>query len=148
MDTQQRLLSDMKEAMKSGEKSRLSTIRLIRAAMKNAEIENRGELDEDAVVSVLSSEARKRREAIEEYRKAGRSDLAEIEENELAVIEEYLPEQLSEEELSSIVSEAVRDLGASSPGDVGKVMGAVMPRLKGRADGKKVNGMVRKMLEG
>lgn len=148
MDTQQRLLSDMKEAMKSGDKSRLSTIRLIRAAMKNAEIENRGELDEDAVVSVLSSEARKRREAIEEYRKAGRSDLAEIEENELAVIEEYLPEQLSEEELSSIVSEAVRDLGASSPGDVGKVMGAVMPRLKGRADGKKVNGMVRKMLEG
>ena len=133
--------------MKAGEKIKVSTIRMILAGIKNAEIAKRGELDEDELLSVLAREAKRRKEAIEEFKKGNRQDLVDKETQELKVIESYLPEQLSEEDVRRIITEVMQEVGASSPGDLGRVMGRVMPRLKGRADGKLVNQIVREALE-
>jgi len=133
--------------MKAGEKIKVSTIRMILAGIKNAEIAKRGELDEDELLSVLAREAKRRKEAIEEFKKGNRQDLVDKETQELKVIESYLPEQLSEEDVLKIITEVMQEVGASSPGDLGRVMGRVMPRLKGRADGKLVNQIVREALE-
>lgn len=133
--------------MKAGEKIKVSTIRMILAGIKNAEIAKRGELDEDELLSVLAREAKRRKEAIEEFKKGNRQDLVDKETQELKVIESYLPEQLSEEDVRKIITEVMQEVGASSPGDLGRVMGRVMPRLKGRADGKLVNQIVREALE-
>lgn len=143
---QETLRNDMKAAMKSKNKVRLSTIRLIMAGIKNAEIEKGGELDNSEVIAVLNHEARKRKEAIEEYQKAGRQDLSCKEQEELDVISGYLPEQMSEGELRGLIDEIAEEVGATSSADFGKVMGAIMPRVKGKADGRRVNELVREML--
>jgi uncharacterized protein len=148
MDLKEKLFADYKKAMKEGDKLKVSTIRLILSEVKNAEIAKREELDEEEMLSVVSREARKRKESIEEFDKGGRQDLVEKEEHELEIIESYMPEQLSEGEVLRIIEETIADVGASSASDLGKVMGRLMPRLKGKADGKKVNQIVREMLQG
>ena len=120
---------------------------MILSEIKNAEIAKRGDLDDDELLSVLGREAKRRKEAIEEFKKGNRQDLVDRETEELKIIEDYLPEQLSEDELRGIINDTIDEVGASSPGDLGKVMGRVMPKLKGRADGKLVNSMVRETLE-
>jgi len=146
MGLKAQLLQDMKDAMRAKDKVRLSTIRMINSLIKNAEIEKRGELTDDEIIQLLMKYAKQRKEAIEMYEKGGRQDLVEKEKAELAVVESYLPKQMSEEEIRKLVKEAIEVTGASSPKDIGKVMQHVMPKVKGRADGSVVNKIVREML--
>ncbi len=147
MGLKERLLQDMKEAMKSKDRIRLSTIRMINSLIKNAEIEKRGELTDNEIINLLQKYAKQRKEAIEMYEKGGRQDLVEKEKAELQIVESYLPPQMSEEEIRAVVEEAIKETEASSPKDIGKVMKAVMPKVKGRADGSLVNKIVKELLE-
>jgi len=143
----ERISAEMKEAMKAGDKLRVSTLRLLLSEIKNAEIAKRKELDDEGVLEVVSREVRKRRESIAEFEKAGREDLSSKERIEAQILEAYLPPQLSEEELAAIVDKALQESGAVSLKEMGKVMALVIPQIKGRAEGKTVNEMVRKALE-
>lgn len=147
MDLKETLTADYKQAMKDRDKLKVSTIRMVLAGVQNEEIAKRGELTEEEFLTVLAREARKRKESIEEFGKGGRQDLVEKEERELSIIESYLPEQLSEDEVRDIIDRTIQEVGATSAGDLGKVMGKLMPLLKGKADGKKVNQMVRERLQ-
>ena len=147
MDLKEQLNSDYKESLKAREKLKVSTIRLMLSEIKYAEIAKRDELSEEELLGVISREARKRKESIEEFAKGGRQDLVDKEKYELSVIEAYLPQQLSEQEVRRMIEGAITEVGASSPGDLGKVMSTLMPRLKGKADGKQVNQIVREMLQ-
>lgn len=140
---QQRLQQDLKDAMRAQDSVRRDTIRMIIAALKNAAIEKRGELGEADHIEVLAREAKKRREAADSYRDNGRADVAEKEEAELRIIEDYLPKQLTEDEVRQIAREVIAAVQPAGPRDMGKVMGEVMPRLKGRFDGKRANVVVR-----
>lgn len=148
MSTQDRLLEDMKAAMKAGEtgKLRLSVIRMVRAALKNAEIDRRHALAEDEVLEILAKEIKQRRDAIIEFAKGARQDLIQLYEAEIAVLTEYLPQQMSADEIRKLVSEAIAKTGAAGPKDMGKVMGALVPQTRGRADGRLVNQLVKEML--
>jgi len=146
MSLMDRLGEDLKSAMKSGDKVRLETVRLLRAQLKDVVIEKQRALEPEEEIAVLSSAAKKRREAIEAYRNAERPDLLDQETAELAIISEYLPKALSAEELAEVVDAAIREVGATSSKDFGKVMGKVMPQVKGRADGKQVQQIVRERL--
>ena len=146
MGLQEKLLDDMKTAMKSGNKVALETLRMLRSQLKNASIAKGEDLSEEDVIGVLSKEAKKRKESLELYRQGGREDLAEKEEIEMQIIASYLPEALSEDELAKIVDKAVVETEAESLRDMGKVMGVVMPQVKGRADGKVVQEIVKKKL--
>ncbi|WP_163327851.1 GatB/YqeY domain-containing protein [Desulfurobacterium thermolithotrophum] len=146
MGLKEQLLQDMKEAMRAKDKVRLSTIRMINSLIKNAEIDKRGELTDDEITQLLMKYAKQRKEAIQMYEKGGRQDLVEKEKAELAVVESYLPKQMSEEEIREVVKEAIEATGASSPKDIGKVMQQVMPKVKGKADGSVVNKIVRELL--
>ncbi|HOY44414.1 MAG TPA: GatB/YqeY domain-containing protein [bacterium] len=141
-----RLTEDMKSAMKAGAAVRLGTIRLLRGQIKDAAIDKRAELTDDEMLGVLANAAKKRREAIEAYRNAGRVDLAEKEEAELAVIQGYLPAALDAAEIETIIDRAIAEAGAQTIRDLGKVMPLVMNETKGRADGKMVSEMVRRKL--
>jgi uncharacterized protein YqeY len=147
MDLKETLTADYKQAMKDGDKLKVSTIRMVFAGVKNEEIAKRSELTEEEFLTVLAREARQRKESIEEFGKGGRQDLVEKEERELSIIESYLPEQLSEDEVRDMIDRTIQEVGATSAGDLGKVMGKLMPLLKGKADGKKVNQMVRERLQ-
>lgn len=147
MSLKEKIAEDLKEAMKGKDILRVNTLRMIIAAIKNYEVEKMKQASDDDVMVVLTKEAKRRKEAIEEYEKYGRSDLAEKEKRELEIIESYLPKQLTEEEIREIVMKTIEEVGATSIRDLGKVMGAVMPKLKGKADGKLVNNIVREMLE-
>ena len=140
--------SDMTEAMRAGDRLRRDTLRLLIAALDNARIAAGRDLDGGEAVAALQREARQRRDSIEEYRKGGRDDLVRREEAELAIIGEYLPDELTEDELRAAVEEAIAEAGASEPGDLGKVMGPLMARVRGRADGRRVNELVRERLAG
>ncbi|PKQ28602.1 MAG: glutamyl-tRNA amidotransferase [Candidatus Anoxymicrobium japonicum] len=146
MDFKETLKRDLGSALKSGDKLRLSTIRMMLSEIHNAEIARSGELTDEEYAAIVAREARKRAESIEEFTKAARQDLVDRETYELSVIRAYMPEQLSDDEIMKIVSETIDEVGASSPSDFGKVMGKLMPKLKGKADGKKVNVLVREML--
>lgn len=137
---------DMKLALKDKNKSKLSTIRMLKATLKKVEIDKRRPLTDDEVLEVIAKEVKQRRDSIKEYENAGRDDLAEKEKEEKTILESYLPEQLTEEEVRSIVTEVVQEVGASSKADMGKVMSAVMPKVKGRADGRLVNRLVSEAL--
>ena len=140
--------SEMTAAMRSRDSQRRDTLRLLIAALGNARIAAGRDLsDEDALVA-LQREAKQRRESIEEYRKGGRDDLVEAEQQELVIIEAYLPSQLSEDELRAIVREVIAEHGASGPADLGAVMGPLMQRVRGRADGRQANAIVRELLAG
>ncbi|MDH3454126.1 MAG: GatB/YqeY domain-containing protein [Desulfuromonadales bacterium] len=147
MSIQDQLLEAMKAAMKAKDSLRLSTIRMARTALKNAEIDARQELDAAAAIKILSTLVKQRREAADAYRET-RPELAEKEELELAVLQEFLPAQLSEAELEALVAKAVVESGASSMRDMGAVMKLVTPQTTGRADGKLVSELVRKQLAG
>jgi len=142
------LQADLKESMKSRDKLRISTLRMLLSEVHNAEIAKQGELDEAELLAVVSREAKRRKESIDEFERGGRNDLVEKESAELEVLMAYLPEQLGEEEIARVVDEIIAEVGATSPSDLGKVMGALMPKVKGKADGKMVNRMVRSKLEG
>ncbi|MEO2064889.1 MAG: GatB/YqeY domain-containing protein [Desulfurobacteriaceae bacterium] len=146
MSLKERLKEDMKAALKAKDKEKLSVIRMLQALIKNAEIDKRGELTDEEIVSLLQKYAKQRRESIEMYEKGGRQDLVEKEKRELEIVESYLPKQMSEEEIRELVAEVIKEVGASSPKDLGKVMQAVMPKVKGRADGSLVNRVVRELL--
>ncbi len=146
MSIKERLQQDLKESLKKKDTIRLNTIRSIINAIKNKEIDLRKEVTEEEIYAILNSLAKQRRESIEQYEKGGRQDLVDQEKRELEIILEYLPEQLSEKEIEKIVKETIEEVGASSMKDLGKVMKAIMPKVKGRADGKKVNEIVRSLL--
>lgn len=140
--------ADMTAAMRARDTARRDTLRLLIAALDNARIAAGHDLADEEAVVALQREARQRRDSIEEYRKGGRDDLAATEEAELAVISGYLPEALGEDEIRAAIEEVVGEVGASGPGDLGKVMGPVMARVRGRADGRRVNELVRERLAG
>jgi uncharacterized protein len=141
-----RVQSDMAAAAKAREQQRLAALRLVLDALKKAAKEARGELDEQTEIAVLKRERKRRAEAAEAYRAGGRAELAAAEQAEAAVIDEYLPEQMSDQELEALVSAALGETGAQSPSEMGKVMAAVMQRVGGRADGRRVSELVREKL--
>ncbi|MGG3563814.1 GatB/YqeY domain-containing protein [Neobacillus rhizosphaerae] len=146
MSLLERLNNDMKQAMKNKEKDKLSVIRMVKASLQNEAIKLGTELTEDAELTVLSRELKQRKDSLHEFDKAGREDLVEKLRTELAVVELYLPKQLSEEELSEIVTETISEVGAKSKAEMGKVMAAIMPKVKGKADGSLVNKLVQQHL--
>ncbi|GAB2703372.1 GatB/YqeY domain-containing protein [Paenibacillus thermoaerophilus] len=146
MSLSERLNEDLKQAMKNQDKFKLSVIRMIRSAIKYVEIEKKKTLDDQEVLEILTREVKQRKDSLQEFQKAGRDDLVEPLQREIAVIGEYLPQQLSEDEIKAIVQETIQAVGASSKADMGKVMGALMPKVKGRADGKLVNQIVQQLL--
>ncbi len=147
MSIKEKLTADLKESLKSGDKVKLSVVRMVLSSIKNKEIDKRAELSEEEVLAVLSHAAKLRRESIEEFTKGRREDLVQKEREELKVVENYLPEQLSEDKLKEIAKEAILEASATSTKDIGKVMKILMPRLKGQADGKIVNKIVQQALE-
>ena len=148
MTLKDRLVEDMKVAMKAKEegKVRLSVIRLARAAIKNAEIDKKIEFNDNQVIEVLAREMKQRRDSLEEFKKADRPEMVKALEEEMVILMDYLPQQLSEGEIRQLVQEAVATIGAQGPKDLGKVMGVLSPKTKGRADGKLVNQVVREIL--
>ena len=141
-----RLQADMKSSMKSGDKQRLGVIRLMLSAIKRIEVDERIELDDDRVIAVLDKEAKQRRESISQFESAGRDDLTAIEQAELEIIGEYLPEALSESEINALVEQSIAATGAASIKDMGKVMGMLKPQLQGRADMGQVSQLIKSRL--
>lgn len=150
MGLREQLDADMKTALKEKDQLKLSTVRMVKSAMKYKETEPgaTGPLDDTGILQVLTSEIKKRRDSVAEYEKAGRTDLAEKEQAEIAVLQGYLPAQLTAEELSKVVDEAIAEAGATSPKDMGKVMKVLTPKTQGRADGKVVADLVKQKLQG
>ncbi len=151
MELTQRITADLTTAMKARDAETTGTLRLVLAAIKNLKVaEGRGGADptDAEVTDLLNRQAKQRRESAEVYRAADRPELADKEDRELEILQRYLPQQLSEDEVRTIVTEAVAETGATGPGDLGRVMSAVMPKVKGLADGKLVNQLVREALAG
>ena len=148
MSLKDRISEDMKAAMKAHEKDRLAVIRMVRSAIRQTEIDGKKDLDDEGVIAVISKELKMRKDSLEEFRKGGRDDLVEKTQAEIDVLLPYLPAQLSEDEVRELVKAAVEQTGAATPKDMGKVMGVLMPKVKGRADGKMVNTIVKSFLQG
>ena len=148
MSTKEELQNALKEALKTGEALRKTTLRMALAAIKNAEVEARGELEDDLVLNLLQKEVKARQETIEGAKQAQRPDLISKAEEEIAVLSEFLPQPLNQEELRELVKQAIETAGASSMADMGKVMGVLMPMIRGKADGKEANQIVRELLGG
>ncbi|MFQ3542727.1 GatB/YqeY domain-containing protein [Halobacillus rhizosphaerae] len=147
MTITERLNQDMKTAMKARDKKTLSTIRMVKASMQNEAIKlGKDTLSEEEELTVLSREVKQRKDSLHEFQEAGRDDLVEGLNNELEILQVYMPKQLSEEELGQIVQETIQEVGASDKSDMGKVMSAIMPKVKGKADGSQVNKLVLKHL--
>ena len=147
MSLKERLQEDLKSSMKNKETVKKSVITLIRASIKQYEVDNRVELDEVGMIDLISKQLKQRNDALEEFKKANRDDLVSETEAEIKVLKEYLPQQLSEEELNEIVKETISEVGATSMKDMGKIMSAIMPKTKGRADGKLINKLVQANLQ-
>lgn len=148
MTIPERLNNDIINAMKAKDEIRLGVLRMLKSDLKYKQIAFGRELIEEEVIAVLSTAAKSRREAFEEYERGGRADLRDQEKAELAIIIQYLPEQLSAEELGRLVDEAIAEAKAVTPKDIGAIMKVLMPKVRGRADGKEVNVVVRAKLEG
>jgi uncharacterized protein YqeY len=146
MSLQTDLSTAMRDAMKAGDANRVGTLRMAMAAAHNRQIELGHELTDAEMVEVLDRQVKQRRESIELFRGGGRPELAEVEEAEIVILREFLPEPLSTDELERLARDAVTAAGASGPADMGKVMGALVPQTKGRADGKEVSDLVRRLL--
>ena len=138
---------DMKTAMKAGDKDRLKVVRLILAAITQVEVDERTELDNAAILGVLNKMVKQRRDSVSQFRDGGRDDLADIETAEIGVIEDYLPEQMSDDELDAMISKAISETGAESIRDMGRVMGAVKTKAEGRADMAAVGAKVKSILD-
>ena len=149
MSLKDQLTADMKTAMKVHDKDRLAVIRMVRGAIRQAEIDGGHKaLGDEEVIAVISREVKMRRDSVEAFEKGGRSDLVAQTKKEIDVLMAYLPKQLAEDEVRALVKEAVEQTGAKTPKEMGKVMGVLMPKVKGRADGKLVNALVKSMLQG
>mgnify|MGYP001828432918 FL=1 len=146
MNTKEKLAQDLKDAMRAKDEVRKRTIRMAIAAVKNAEIDHQAELAESEILVILQKEVKSRNETIEGAEKAGRDDLISEANHEIKILEEYLPQAISPTELEAIVTETISEIEAISMKDMGRVMQAVMPKVRGRADGKDVNQIVRKLL--
>jgi uncharacterized protein YqeY len=146
MGLEERLVDEMKQAMRSSDKVRLSTIRMIRTAVKNKEIELRKKLDDEEIQRVIQGMLRRTEESIEQFRLGGRMDLVDKESQEGDILKSYLPQALSTEEILKIIDESIQETQASSLKDLGKVMKSVMPKLTGKADGKVINQLVKERL--
>ena len=147
MQFSEKLSDDYKDALRSGDKSRVSILRMIKAAVKNREIEKGSLLSDDEIYAVFRSFVKRANESIEQFSKAGRMDLAEKEKEELSIMQGYLPLQPGEDEIRKLVKEIISETGAAGPKEMGKVMKAVMAKTKGLADGKLVSNLVKEMLE-
>jgi len=143
----QKIQDDLKGAVKAQDKARISTLRMVLTALKNAELEEREELSDDKELAVVASYARRIKESIEEFRKAAREDLVAKEQAELAIVLSYLPEQMSDEEIRREVSRVIAEAGATTPRDMGRVMGEMMKRFKGKVDGGAVSRIVSDLLK-
>ena len=148
MALREQVNEDMKAAMKAREAEKLGTLRLLLAAMKQREVDERITLDDAGVVAVVEKMIKQRKDSIAQYEKAARQDLADKEKYEISVIEAYLPQQLSQAEVDAIIADAIAATGAKGAADMGKVMGVVKPKLAGRADMGKVSGLVKAKLAG
>lgn len=149
MSLKDQLTADMKTAMKVHDKDRLAVIRMVRGAIRQAEIDGGHKaLGDEEVIAVISKEVKMRRDSVEAFEKGGRSDLVAQTKKEIDVLMAYLPKQLTEDEVRALVKEAVEQTGAKTPKEMGKVMGVLMPKVKGRVDGKLVNALVKSMLQG
>ncbi len=142
----QGLTNDLRKAMRDRDKLRSSVIRLIMASIKNAEIAKQTELEEADILGIITKEARQRKESIEAFKQGNRQDLVAQEEAELAILKEYLPEQISRDEIIVAARKIIDEVAAQGPGDKGKVMGKLIPQLKGRADGREINAVVTELL--
>jgi uncharacterized protein YqeY len=147
MSLKDRLLSDMRTAMKQRDSERKSVLSMARAAVLQIEKDKKIELDDQGVIEVIAKEIKSRREAIELFKQGGRQDLVDKNEREIEILSEYLPPQLSEAEIRKLIQEIIAKTGAAGMKDMGKVMGAVMPQVKGKADGGTVNRLVNEMLQ-
>ena len=148
MNLKEKITEDMKAAMRAKESARLSTIRLLLAAMKQKEVDERVVLEDADVLSIIEKMLKQRRESIAQFEKAARSDLAGVEKAEIAVLSAYLPQQMGEAEVAEAVAAAIRETGAAGPKDMGKVMGLLKSRLAGRTDMGKLSGLVKAKLAG
>lgn len=146
MSLKDRLADDYKEALKARDSIRKSTISMVRAAIKKYEIDHRTELDEQGIIEVLAKEVKTRKDALSDFEKAGRTDLVESYSREIEVLQDYLPEQLTEDELRKIILETKAELGVEGKAGMGRLMGAVMPKVKGLADGGDVKRIVMEVL--
>ena len=147
MSLKQKLQEDLKSSMKNRDTVKKSVITLIRASIKQYEVDNRVELGDDEIVDLIAKQLKQTRDSREEFAKAGREDLVSKAEAEIEVLKEYLPQQLSEEELNKIVISTISEVGATSMKDMKKIMTSIMPKVKGRADGKLINELVKKNLQ-
>ncbi|MCF1684384.1 GatB/YqeY domain-containing protein [Tetragenococcus halophilus] len=141
-----KLNDDMKAAMKGKDKESLQVIRMLKASLQNEKINLGRDLTDEEELAIISREMKQRRDSLAEFEKVGRDDLAEKTKSEIAIVERYLPAQLTEDEIRQLVSQAIEQTGASSPKEFGKVMGVVMPKVKGKADGNQVNAIVKELL--
>ena len=148
MSLQEQISAALKDAMRARDEVKMTTLRLVLTGIKKREKEARSLLEDQEVISVITSQIKQRRESIEQYRKAGREDLAQTEENELQILQGYMPEQVSEEEISNVLDEIIAEVGAVSMRDMGKVMKAAMAKLAGKAEGGAINAMVKAKLSG
>ncbi|MEY8445121.1 GatB/YqeY domain-containing protein [Enterococcus ratti] len=142
-----RLNDDMKTAMKAKDKESLQVIRMIKSSIQNEQIKEGHDLTEEEELTVLSREMKQRRDSLHEFEEAGRDDLAEKVKSEIAIVEKYMPEQLSEADIRQLVQKAITQTNASSVKEFGKVMGVIMPKVKGKADGSQVNAIVKELLQ-
>ncbi|MCS7175216.1 GatB/YqeY domain-containing protein [Pseudothermotoga sp.] len=148
MELKARLSQDLKDAMKNKEEAKVRTLRMILAAIKNFEVEKIGPATDEEILQIMLKEIKRRQEAIEMYEKGGRQDLAQAEKEEIQIIQSYMPKQMSEEEIRELAKKIISELKLAGPKDIGTAMKAIMPHVKGRADGKLVNKIVSELLAG
>lgn len=147
MSLKDKLMHDLKDSMKSKDKIKKNVVTMLRSAIKQKEVDERIELDDEAIIDIISKQVKQKRDAIEDFKKGNREDLVELTEQEVDVLLNYLPEQLSEEELTEIVKETIAEVNAETMKDMGKIMGKIMPKIKGRADGSLVNKIAKDYLK-
>ena len=147
MSLQERLQEDVKQSLRNRDSTRLSIIRYLRSEIHNQEIARQATLGDDAVIDLLGRQVKRHRESIDAFKQGNRPDLVEKEEAELAIVLQYLPEQMSEDEIKPLAQAAIQETGAAGPQDTGKVMGRVMPQVKGKADGRAVSAIVSELLK-
>ncbi|MDK2820083.1 MAG: uncharacterized protein PWP31_48 [Clostridia bacterium] len=141
-----KITKDMKEALKNKDKIKLQTLRMVLSSIKNEEINKQKSLSDEEILQVIQRETKMRKDSLEQFTKGGRDDLADQTKRELEILEGYLPKQLTEDELRSVIEETINEVGAESNKEMGKVMGALMPKIRGKADGKLANKLVKEML--
>ncbi|RKD34739.1 GatB/YqeY domain-containing protein [Thermohalobacter berrensis] len=147
MSLKDKLMSDLKVAMKNKDKIRKNAITMVRAAIKQKEVDERKELTDEDIIQIISKQVKQKRDSLEDFKKGNREDLVELTEKEIEILKEYLPKQLTEEEIEELVKQTIEEVEAESKKDMGKVMSAIMPKVRGRADGSLVNKIVQKHLQ-